>query len=88
MASDLASELFASQRATSAAEDRLGDALTAAGIDHEDFWYDHYDISIEIKSSTLAELSIAQREVIGALGFIQCWLHGTAGEKHYGIVKT
>ena len=69
----LASQLFEALRASSVLEDKISDALSAAGIGFEDWHVDAYDGSIEIMGS--ARLSAEQERTLWALGFDRAWTH-------------
>jgi len=49
----------------------------------EDFTYDYYDSSVEIKDIEVFELTEEQQEKIWELGFFQCWIHQNGKELFY-----
>lgn len=84
---DLAAKLFNAQRALTTVEDEIEDALDAAGLlpdGWDDWWYDHYDTSIEIKGVPQGfVLTDKQLIVLHDMGFSRIWTHGPDGEKYY-----
>lgn len=78
-----ADRYFAALREEDDASTAIWEALTAAGIDHEDFDCDGYDGSIEIRGSKLSELTADQQAALWRLGYLRAWLHGVAGERYY-----
>jgi ABC-type transport system involved in cytochrome bd biosynthesis fused ATPase/permease subunit len=74
---------FIAMRDEDEASTRIWEALEAAGIAHEEFSCDGYDESIELRGSTLSELTEQQQSVLWTLGYSRAWLHGSAGEKYY-----
>lgn len=83
---ELAQRLFETDHARTEAEDAVSDALQAAGINHDDIGWDHYDSSLEILGCE--QLTEDQKRVIWQMGFERVWIHpdvkpDKATEKYY-----